>query len=115
MGVESQVPQGLGWSPQSRARPLSKQGLTSGRGGLCHHASQGSHSPRVSSLHSVGPISPHELSEETHNSPCDAKEAFSTGWKLGLLDLGFSSRPSLNCNTCPWECLFIQNEKVSGS
>lgn len=115
MGVESQVPQGLGWSPQSRARPLSKQVLTSGRGGLCHHASQGSHSPRVSSLHSVGPISPHELSEETHNSPCDAKEAFSTGWKLGLLDLGFSSRPSLNCNTCPWECLFIQNEKVSGS
>ena len=76
-------------TPEPGHRP--GQVLTSGQGGLCHHVSQGSHSPGVFSLHSVGPISPHELSGETHNSPCDAKEAFSTGWKLGLLDLGFSS------------------------
>lgn len=76
--LENQVPQGLGWS-QTRARLPSKTGSDQWPGGLCHHGSQGSHSPRVSFLHSVAPVSPQELSGEPHASPCDAEEAFSTG------------------------------------
>lgn len=116
--MESQVPQWLGRDPQTRATPLSRAGSDRWPvvlpAGVAEYprGSQGSLPPRVSTLRSVGPISPHQLPGEPHNFPCDAEEAFSSSWRLSLLDLGFSSRPGSNCSACPWGCLFIQNEEV---